>query len=271
MKLFALTLCFLLCLSLSAQIESPFSKGAYFLGLGNSGSATESSQALFYNQAGIAGEKSLSTTVHGARLYDQSGISHLHAGVVLPTDGYGHFGLRVSNFGIDGYSFQNYSLTYARKLFANFNLALSFNAYQFRIENYGNAFLPNVEIGFLTRINDKVNVAAHIANPFPAGLSERRDFPTIFTAGLQYQVSKLVSIQADIEKNIEETQNFKVGIQYQIHPMLGLRAGINTLPGTVYFGLGTRWKNFEIDLGNGFHPILGNSTGISLTYRNVKE
>ncbi|WP_235298925.1 PorV/PorQ family protein [Portibacter marinus] len=271
MKHSFLPLLFLASCALSAQFESPFGKGAEFLGMGNGGVASVSNYSMQYNHSGLAWIDEWSVNVQAARLFDDSGILHLHTGFVYPTQKFGAFGFRAERYGLDGYSFQNYSMAYARKLHSNFSMSVAFNLYQFAIEGYGNSFTPNVEIGMLTQLTDEISLGMHLANPFPLRLSQETALPTIFSAGIQYQINALVKIVADVEKNIKETQNFKFGVEYQIHQILALRAGINTLPGSFFFGVSLLWKNIKMDIGNGYHQILGNSIGLGVVYRKPAE
>ncbi|GLR15401.1 hypothetical protein [Portibacter lacus] len=259
------SLCFL-TLQIQAQLESPFEKGAELLGIGNAGTGYSGHYALLYNQAGIADAEELSFSVDGARLFNDSGLLHLHAAAVIPTKKLGTFGLKIQRYGLEGFNYQNYALTYSRALFKSFKLAATFNAYQFQIENYGNSFEPNMEIGVLTDLSDKVSLGVHVSNPFPLQISENTDFPTVFSAGILYKVSKVVRLYADIEKNIRQRENIKVGIDYDLHSSFSIRVGMNTFPGSFYFGCKVKLTKIAINLGNGYHPVLGNSTGIGIIY-----
>lgn len=266
MKPFVLLGLFFLPLFIHAQLESPFDKGAQFLRMGNAGSGLEDHSSILYNQAGIAGLEGMSFSVNGAQLYNNSGLLHFHAAAVVPTKKLGVFGIKIQRYGIEGFNYQNYAVTYARPLFTNFKIAATFNFYQFQIENYGNTFVPNFELGFLTNLSDRVALGVHVANPLPLEISETTDFPTVFTAGITFKVSSLVQINADIEKNIVERENIKIGFNYLLHPKFAISAGINTLPGTFYFGFAIKLDNLDINLGNGYHQVLGNSTGLGIIY-----
>ncbi len=248
------------------QIESPFNYGANSLGLGNAAVAADGHYAILYNQAGIAELDQLSFSFDAAQLFNNSGVSHFHAGMVIPTKKYGNFGLKIQNYGLEGYQYQNYAFTYARLIFKNFKIATTFNLYQFRIEDYGNTFVPNVDIGLISKYNEKLSFGAHIANPLPLNITEKNSFPTVFSLGIMYKISTLVHLNVDFEKNISQKENIKLGINYKIHPKLDLRAGINTYPGSFHFGFSIHLQQLNIHLGNAYHPILGNSSGIGIQY-----
>jgi len=248
------------------QLESPFGKGAEFLRMGNAGVGNANHNSILYNQAGIVGLEQMSFSVNGGQLYNNSGLLHFHAAAVLPAKKFGVFGIKIQRYGIEGFNYQNYSLTYARPLFTNFKIAATFNFYQFQIENYGNTFEPNMEIGFLSDLSEKVSLGVHIANPLPLKISETTNFPTVFTAGITYKVSDLVHINADIEKSIIQRENIKIGVNYFLHPKFAISAGINTFPGTFYFGFALKLSGIDITLGNGYHQVLGNTTGLGIIY-----
>lgn len=263
-----LLICLMILLSqaLTAQIESPFDKGAQAIGQGNAFVGSSGHYSLLYNQAGIAELEDFSISVDAGQLYNNSGIFHLHAAAVIPTKKSGVFGLKIQRFGLEGYNFQNYALTYARPLFRNFKIAATFNMYQFRIDNYGNSFIPNLEIGVLSKFSDRLSFGAHVANPLPLEITENTNFPTVFTVGLIYKVSPLVGINLDVEKNIEAKENVKLGIYYEIHPKFHLRLGFNSFPGSFHFGFSLKLQKLDIHMGNALHPILGNSTGLGIVY-----
>jgi hypothetical protein len=270
MKPFVLFGLLFLTIGLSAQLESPFQYGSQFLRMGNAGSAMSTHSSILYNPAGIADLESMSFSVDGGQLYNNSGLLHFHAAAVLPSKKLGTFGVRIQRYGLEGFNYQNYSLTYAKSLFVNLKLAVTFNLYQFQIDNYGNTFVPNMEIGFLSNLSDNLSLGVHVANPFPIKITETTDFPTVFTAGASYKVSEVVTINADIEKNITQRENIKFGFSYQLHSSFAISAGINTFPGTFYFGIALKLNTLEINLGNGYDQILGNSTGLGIIYRIVK-
>ncbi len=254
---------------MQGQIESPFDKGAYGIGIGNAAAGNAGHYGILYNQAGIAGLKDMSVSVDGGRIFSDSELLHLHLGAVIPTKRQGVFGIRIQRYGLEGYNYQNYAFTYARILFNNFQIAATFNYYQFQIENYGNTFIPNLEIGALSRLTDRLSLGVHLANPLPLEIADQTDFPTVLSAGLKYQVSPLIYINLDVEKNIRERENVKVGINYSIHPRLDLRVGVNSFPGSFHFGFAVKTDRLNVNFGNAFHPILGNSTGVGIVYQNT--
>ena len=255
---------------LNAQLESPFELGAQAIGQGNAFAAYDGHYALLHNQAGIANVKEMSFSVDAGQIYNGSGVSHLHAAALLPTSKLGNFGIVFQRYGIDSYNFQNYGLSYGRKLSAKLNIAASFNLYQFRIENYGNALVPNFQIGLQSKMNDRLSIGAHLANPLPLEIVEGVDFPTVLSIGLKYNVSSIIEIYLDVEKNIIQKENIKIGLSYAIHPKFNLRIGMNSFPGSFHFGFALNLQKMQINFGNGFHPILGNTSGLGVLY-NVSK
>ena len=255
---------------LNAQLESPFEIGANAIGQGNAFAAFDGHYAILHNQAGITNVQEMSFSVDAGQIYNGSGVTHLHAAALLPTSKLGNFGIVVQRYGIDSYNFQNYGLTYARKLSAKFNIAATFNLYQFQIENYGNALVPNFQIGIQSKMNDRLSIGAHLANPLPLEIAEGVDFPTVLSIGLKYNVSSIIEMYLDVEKNIIQKENIKIGLAYAIHPKLDLRIGMNTYPGTFHFGFALNLQKMQLNFGNGFHPILGNTSGLGVLY-NVSK
>lgn len=266
---FCILFCIFLGFNSNAQIESPFSKGAAAIGLGNAFAATTDHYTILYNQAGIADLENISFSVDAGQLYNNSGLFHFHAAGVFPSKKLGNFGIRIQQYGLEGYSAQNFSFTYARSLLRNFKVAATFNMHQFRIENYGKTFVPNFEIGVLGKLSDQISLGAHLSNPLPLQISDQTNFPTVLSMGVQYRVSEIVGVNVDFEKSIKEKENIKIGIYYAIHPKFQLRAGVNTSPGSFHFGFSLLLKKLNLHIGNAFHPVLGNSIGLGIVYRRL--
>jgi hypothetical protein len=265
-KILSISILFFFTSPISAQIESPFGFGALSISQGNTMSSFDGHYAILYNQAGLANLDEISFSADAAQLYNNSGLLHFHLAGVIPTKNQGNFGIKIQRYGLDGYNYQNYALSYARPLFKSFRIAATFQLYQFQIEQYGNTFLPNLDFGIMTDLSSKITLGAHLANALPLDITETTAFPTVLSAGIKYDVSKLISLFADVEKNIRQKENIKIGMMYQIHPKFKIRLGINTFPGTFHFGFEVLLDKIHVNIGNAFHQVLGNSTGLGMLY-----
>ena len=247
------------------QLESPFGYGAMSLGQGNAFAGGQSHHAILYNQAGTAFNKNPSFALDAANLYNSSGLSHFHLTGIYPSS-LGVFGMKIQRYGIEEFNYQNYSLSYSRKLFENFSAALAFNFYQFRITNYGSKLIPNIDLGIQTKISSKLSMGFHLRNGLPLEITENTEFPSIITFGIKYQVNDFVDLFTDVEKNIRENESIKFGVSYLIHPVLRIRTGISTFPASYSFGADIILQKISIHIGNSFHQVLGNTSGLSLHY-----
>lgn len=265
-RIFIAIFLFFLSISMKAQLESPFGFGAFAISQGNAMASFQGHYSILGNQAGIASLDDMSFSVDAGQLYNNSGLYQFHLGGVIPTKNSGNFGIKIQRYGLDGYNYQNYALTYARPLFRTFRIAATFQLYQFQIEQYGNSFIPNIDIGLSTDLSSKIILGAHISNALPLNITESTPFPTTISVGVQYKVNNLISLYGDIEKNIRQKQNIKLGFVYQIHPIFNINLGLNTFPGSFHFGFGLVLDKIHINLGNAYHQVLGNSTGVGIVY-----
>lgn len=163
-----------------------------------------------------------------------------------------------------------YSMKLADFLFAGVQLnyqGLSLNS------NYGTNHSISAEAGIQALISEKWRIGVSVFNIGRAKLSVFEDdrYSTHMRLGTSYTISEKVIVMAEAYKNLESKIDFKGAVEYQAFNNFYLRAGASSAPVEFTFGFGYKWKAFQMDIGSGYHQILGWSPNFSLNYTGKKK
>lgn len=158
-----------------------------------------------------------------------------------------------------------YSLKLADFLFAG--VQLNYQGIQLA-QNYGSYSGMTAEFGVQALINEKWRVGMSVFNLGRAKLSEFEDdrLSTVMRIGTSYKPSSKVMLMAEFQKDLDHNLAFKGGMEYEVLKQFYLRLGAATQPTSFSFGMGYKWKIIQLDLGSGYHQILGWSPHFSITY-----
>ena len=178
----------------------------------------------------------------------------------------------LSTYGFSLYRELRLGVAYSINLSPQFSLGLKFNYHQLILgENLGNSSSFYPDIGSNYRFNEKLELAILFQN---ITLSKKNKnwqqvWPVVSTAGIKYEVNKLVHMYVESEIELEHDISFRYGIEYNFKTLLTLRAGISSRPATFSFGIGLVLKNFKVDLASSYHSIVGFSPAISILYEKI--
>ena len=263
--------------------------GARANALGNGASTHSDVFSVFTNQAGLANVETISVGVWGENRFLISDLNAAGLAVAIPTKS-GTFGLGVNSYGLESFNTQRATLAYGRKLFENrLSIGAEFDLYNFNVGEFGNTpanstTVINFGLGIQYSFKDRFIAAAHILNPIEAKLTDRNDLiESVFKLGLSYIPSDQVGIYLETKKSYHFPASFIGGIEYSILKKLTLRAGFTTLPSriidgrystdlaTFSAGIGLNFKPIFIDIANRFHPVLGSTPSISISFNKTKK
>lgn len=184
-------------------------------------------------------------------------LTTLAAGIALIND-WGNLGVNVSNYGGALFNQQNIGIGFSNKLgIASFGVKL--NYFQTNIEGFGRAASPVVEIGGVAELTPQLFFGAHIYNltrSKPSKLSDEY-LPMNVKAGLSYRPTDNLMLNIEAEKEILLDPIFKAGLEYNVKDRIWGRAGFNTQPNNLFFGLGFRPRRYQIDYAMGQNYRLG--------------
>ena len=129
----------------------------------------------------------------------------------------------------------------------------------------------STDIGILFSPVDKLLIGMLIMN-FPSiGIHKYTTEIKYFTGysvqiGFQWEIINSLLIVGTIESNKEHTWMGNAGIEYAPFKNFHIRAGVQTTPLLPTLGIGYRLIGFTVDVATIYHPVLGVSTGLGLSY-----
>ena len=181
----------------------------------------------------------------------------------------------VISVGAQLYGFNNYrtyraGVGYSLKLSEKFSGGVQLNYQGLQLnENYGSKSTVTAEIGILASITEDWKIGMSVFNLGRAKLDDYEDdrFTTLMRLGTSYSFSDKVMATAELEKNVDYPLRIKAGIEYQVVNNVYVRGGFATEPIEVSFGLGYKFKVFQLDLGSAYHQQLGWAPHFSFTYQ----
>ncbi|MBL0045473.1 MAG: hypothetical protein IPP33_14100 [Flavobacteriales bacterium] len=244
--------------------------GARFAGMGHASITLTDLWSVRGNQAGLAGLEHPVAGGYYQRHWLASDLSMQGLAFAIPV-GKGCFGVSANSFGTgDLFSEKQFGLAYAMKLSETFRVGVQLDYLNLRFgEGYGSTNAITAQAGIQAKLNKSLWIGAHIYNPNQAKLGGPYDekAPTIFGGGLGYTFNEQVLLAAQVEKDIDRGEQYRVGIEYRPAKALFLRTGVSTGPVQAHFGAGVRVKTIEIDMAVAARSQLGITPMFNLNYR----
>lgn len=267
-----LSLLFLISfITLSTGQSGPYLfAGAGYLSNGEIGILSEDAEAAIVLPALLAERESGGWSVGASKrsglsdFTEASGCAHLR----LPWKD--QLALGIQHAGIDGYSEQRISLSYARRLFDKLNVAATFDFNRNSAEEYENLYAASWAISLHAPLMKQLSLGAYIYNPL--GVESDLDLPSMIRADLLYSPSEKLGMAIEVEKDWRHDVRFKAGFNYRIHPRLAVRWGVSTSPSLVHAGIS--WNilnNMALTGGWRYHSKLGSSYAASLSSQSKKK
>ncbi len=163
-----------------------------------------------------------------------------------------------------------YSMKLTPKLFAG--VQLNYQGLQLG-ENYGNKNTLTGEAGIVAYITDKWKFGASVTNVSRTKLADyvNERFQTTMRIGTSYNLSNKVLFLAEVQKSIDYQFRGLFAIEYTPIEQLFIRGGVGINPTEFGLGIGYRFKFIHLDVGSNFHPVLGWSPHVGLTYVAKKK
>lgn len=259
---------FLLLLSSStfAQLHFNSTAGTQSNGMAGNGVSLNGVDALFNNQAGIASCEKFSFIVSTELRNLIPDLTAIGAGVTIPVDGFGVFGISASNLGLADYTEQKIGIAYARSLYPNFDLGLQLDILNTSITNFGSTTTGTFELGFIAGFGTKFKVAGHIFSPVGISiLEENNDVNSRLRIGGSYSPSDKVRILLELDKWYQNDLTVKGGFEYQMVKNAAVRIGISSNPTLYSIGLSYNiFGDMSLDGAFSSHPFLGGTPSFTI-------
>lgn len=252
---------------LSAQNNYPV--GARSAAMGHASTTLSDIWSSYNNQAGLGWLTGIQAGLFFENRFIAAEMSRFGVAVAVPVKKAGTFGVNFSRFGYSQYNENKIGLNYSRAFGKIFSLGIQFNLHYIQLGDiYGNRVTGTGEISFQVKPLPKWIIAAHVYNPTRTPLADfnREKIPTILRVGTSYRFHEKVLASMEVEADIGYAPTFRAGVEYHAIEQLYIRAGINTQPISPTFGVGVKIKNFYLDAGALWQPMIGFSPQLSLHY-----
>jgi len=246
-------------------------QGAKSYSLGGISTVIDASDALFNNFSNIIDSSDFNVLFSSANRFGLSELTSVSLGIHKKVNKLGHFGLSISDYGLDSYSDQNISLKYARSLSSKMNISGELGINRLTIEEYGSKTNFVYKVGLLLKLNDDLDFGVLLSNPEKTSIHPTTQIISALSIGIKYNVSEKAYVFSEISKELEEGINGRIGLQYIIHPRFSLQAGYSTLDGQTGCGFSYKLlKKIFLDTSVRYHSLLGLSPAVSLKFRSQK-
>jgi len=220
--------------------------------------------SLYANPANILSDQRWDFQLSGQNRYgtDIRSIS----GAALYRTSYGGLGVLVGQYGIDGFSHRQLSISYARAIGPASYLGIQGHRYQLQIEGLGQRNQMDMTVGLLHRISDVFRLSLYVLNPLEA-TQETQDLYGKVDLGGVLKISDKLEIYSSLSRSWDGVLSLRPGLIYNPAEILSLYLSTNTSPSAMSFGMDLSIaRSLAISLGINTHPILGDSLSVSIGY-----
>lgn len=243
--------------------------------MGGTAVASRGLWALQNNPAGMANLDQFSFGLYYENHWMLKETAFKSAALAIPVK-FGCLGLSFNQFGSSKYSENKFGLAYAKDFGPYLQIGLQLDYLMLSIGNdYDKQSAVTFELGIQSQITEKLRLGTYIFNPVHIALRQsinQEKLPIVFRFGAAYQFTKDFVGQCEIEKNTDyEGVSLRGGLEYEALKDFYLRAGVQTNPGLLSFGLGYEIRFARIDVAAQLHEILGNTIQVGMVFSIGKQ
>ncbi|MBK1441848.1 hypothetical protein JHJ32_17750 [Parapedobacter sp. ISTM3] len=241
--------------------------GPNYQAMGFTGTALQGIYSLTANPAGLVGVERLTASVSYQHHFFTADITTQAALLAIPTR-LGAFGLAANRYGLkEAYDATKVSFSFAKQFGTQFSIGLSTNYHQLFIPNYLSTFSLSVDVGGQYHCGQGTIIGLHFSNPNNAryGQDVYGTIPAFIRLGASHPLAGVL-VSVDAVYPLEGTLGGSFGVEYHIGDIVCLRGGLSTNPLQQHAGFGVDWQQFTLDAAATFHPRLGTSPQIGLSY-----
>ena len=267
-----LTLLVILILTTSTAFAYDFIHpfGGRAAAMGGTSVASRGLWAMQNNPAGMANLDKISLGLYYENRWMLPETAYKCGAFALPTK-FGCLGMSFNQYGSSKYNENKFGLAYAKDFGRYLQIGLQLDYLLLKIGNdYGKFSAVTFELGLQSQVTDKLTLGTYIFNPvnfsFEQTLNHEK-LPIVMRFGMAYQFTKDFIGQCEIEKNTErEGVILRGGLEYEAVKNLYIRAGVQTNPGILSFGLGYAIRFAQVDVAAQLHNELGASVQIGMIF-----
>ena len=238
--------------------------------MGGSSVASQGLWAMQNNPAGMANLDKISLGLYYENRWMMPETAYKCGAFALPTK-FGTLGLSFNQFGSSKYSENKFGLAYAKDFGRYLQVGLQLDYLLVKIGNdYGSYRAFTFELGLQSHVTDKLTLGAYVFNPISFRLEQtlnHEKLPIVMRFGMAYKFTKDFLGQCEIEKNTErEGVSLRGGLEYEAFKKFFIRAGVQTNPGILSFGVGYAIRFAQINVAAQLHNELGASIQVGMVF-----
>ena len=238
--------------------------------MGGSSVASQGLWAMQNNPAGMARLEQISLGLYYENRWLMPETAYKCGAFALPTQ-FGCLGLSFNQFGSSKYNENKFGLAYAKDFGPYLQIGLQLDYFLLKIGNdYGSNRAVTFELGLQSQVTDRMTLGAYVFNPVSFSLEQtlnHEKLPIVMRFGAAYKFTKDFVGQCEIEKDTErEGVSLRGGLEYEAVKNLYIRAGVQTNPGILTFGLGYAIRFVQVNIAAQMHNDLGASVQIGMVF-----
>jgi hypothetical protein len=218
--------------------------------------------AVDFNPAGLFQVEAAQAQAFGKLLYGGAGVGlhTTHAVLCLPVAKLGTMGLRWQETGFSLEAQRSLKFAHGFRLAEGLAFGYGLNGYNLSQKDFGQGFAFGLDLGLFARIYKlwTIGFYAHNLNmPKMGNGIGNGDLPRLLVLGLGFSPAAGINSAVDISKEPGQPTNVSVGQEFRIvENHLVLRAGVQTEPVRLSFGLRTGLSKIHLDYALRTHPTL---------------
>ncbi|WP_257656993.1 hypothetical protein [Parapedobacter lycopersici] len=256
----------LILLLISTKAYTQTYTGTRHQAMGGTGTALQEIYSLTANPAGLTRLDQVVVHVAYRQHFLSTEITGQTALLGIPTR-LGNMGVRIHRYGLqDAYEALHGGVVYAKPLGPKLALAISVNFHQLRIPAYRVDRSFSADAGLQYHIREDLVVGIHYQNIGNMGYERVYGVvPSTLRIGVGYQLGKVI-LTSDAVYDLTRTLDGRAGLEYALTAALWLRGGFSLYPLQQYAGFGLAWDHMVVDVATTFHPRLGISPQMGISY-----
>jgi len=181
-------------------------------------------------------------------------------------------GLHIASFGYDAYRESMFRFSVGKQLHTNLALGISVQYALLQSELFEtSASRLSTDLGVGLRVVDNWLITASVIN-FPSitisseNIDSERIAAWAAEVGVNWNITNNLLITGGVARNSEIDLGASIGMEYQPFDDFQLRAGLRSAPFRPSLGIGYRFSMVTAEVVMVYHPVLGISTGLGLSY-----
>jgi len=207
--------------------------------------------------------------VIGCSFYYYYGLHDINHYVLVGSmrSGESSFSLSISSYGNKLYKEWDLAAGIAFTPQKNIKFGLSINQYILSIRNYGSKGIFGISIGMIYFVQENLYLGAAFFNLNRPKISKEREFINSSASfGLSYYIFKSLILHASLTKQHMLSEDYLFGIEYYLLEIMFIRFGTEINEKIICTGIGVKNRHINLNYSLRWHPWLGNSHSISISF-----